>query len=495
MLLSTDLYTAAQVNALDAAAIKQHKIPGLCLMERAAQAVFRQLKDTYLQPNSRLAVVCGVGNNAGDAYVIARLAHLDGVAVEVLQLGDVKKLRGDALTAYQHLQAVGVSVQVFSSALLHSATLIVDGIFGTGLDRPVSGEWAAAIAAINAHPVPVIAVDIPSGLQADSGNVLGLAVVAAMTVSFIGLKQGFFTGAGVDHCGQMVFDDLRVPHDIYQQVPASSQRLEVCSTATRRLPPRPRNAHKGDFGHVVLIGGDAGMSGAILLAAQAAARAGAGKISIATHPSHAAWLPLAQPELMCRGIQSPVDLQPLLMQADALAIGPGLGQSDWAWMLFNAVIQQQKPLVVDADALNLLAKAPMKLTQAVLTPHAGEAARLLQSNTEQVQANRFVAARQLQDKFGGVCVLKGAGTLIADQQGRLSVCSAGNPGMASGGMGDLLTGVIAGLLAQGLELATATQLGVCLHAAAGDSAAQQGERGLLASDLLPYLRRWVNETG
>lgn len=490
MQLPAALYTAAQVRALDTAAIEQHQIPGLCLMERAAQAVFQALQQGYLSPTAHLVVVCGVGNNAGDAYVIARLAHLNGTQVQVLQLGETKKLRGDALVAYQHLQAVGVSVQPFTAALLTPATVIVDGIFGTGLDRDVTGDWAAAIAAINAHPAPVVAVDIPSGLQADTGNVLGVAIRAALTVSFIGLKQGLLTGQGAEHCGEWIFDDLQVPAQLYQPIPASTQRLDA--TCLNQLPKRSRNAHKGDFGHVLLLGGDVGMSGAIFLAGQAAARVGAGKISIATHPHHAAWLNLAQPELMCRGVEMPDDLQPLLAQASVIAIGPGLGQSDWAWLLFNAVIQQQKPLVVDADALNLLAKAPMKLSQAVLTPHPSEAARLLQSDTAHIQADRFAAVQQLQQKFGGVSVLKGAGTLIARQDGKLSLCNAGNPGMASGGMGDLLTGIIAGLLAQGVELAQAAQIGVCLHAAAGDAAAQDGERGLLASDLLPWIRYLVN---
>jgi len=489
-LLPIDLYTAAQVRALDNTAIEYHKISSLCLMERAAQAVFQQLQADYLSQGAQWTVVCGIGNNAGDAYVIARLAHLKGICVQVLQLGDPKKLKGDALTSYQNLQAVGVSVQAFDSTLLVSATLIVDGIFGIGLDRHITGDWATAIDAINDHPAPVVAVDIPSGLQADTGNVLGTAVRAELTVSFIGLKQGLLTGQGVDHCGDIVFDDLQVPKEIYQKISANCQRLDA--SCLKQLPVRSRNAHKGDLGHVVLLGGDRGMSGAILLAGQAAARTGAGKISIATHPNHAAWLNLVQPELMCRGVETPNDLQPLLEQASVVVIGPGLGQSDWAWMLFNAVIQQQKPLVVDADALNLLAKAPMKPQQAVFTPHPGEAARLLQSNTKHIQADRFSAVKQLQQKFGGVCVLKGAGTLIADQHGKLSLCHAGNPGMASGGMGDLLTGIIAGLLAQGLDIAQAAQWGVCLHAAAGDTAAQDGERGLLASDLLPWVRTLVN---
>ncbi len=488
-----NLYSAQAVKALDAAAIEQQQIRGLTLMERAAQATFQAVCSNFpvvTQAQAHWVLVCGLGNNAGDAYVIARLAHVAGYAVRVLQLGDVQKLRGDARAAYQALCALGVTVQAFSPALLTPATVIVDGIFGIGLDRLVSDEWAAAIEAINQHPAPVVAVDIPSGLHPDTGCVLGVAIKAQLTVSFIGLKQGMFTAEGVEYCGKIHFDDLQVPAQIYAQVLPSARRLDADNRL--RLPPRPRQAHKGDFGHLLLIGGDLGMSGAILLAGQAAARAGCGKVTIATHPEHAAWLTLTQPELMCRGVYTPEDLQPLLQHASVIAIGPGLGQSDWAWMLFNAVIQQHKPLVLDADALNLLAKAPIKPMQAVLTPHPAEAARLLQCHTAQIQADRFAAVRQIQQKFGGVCVLKGAGTLIANAQDGISLCSAGNPGMASGGMGDLLTGLIGSLAAQISDLHTAALMGVCLHAAAGDLAAQEGERGLLASDLLPWIRHLLN---
>ncbi|MBI5461258.1 MAG: NAD(P)H-hydrate dehydratase [Gammaproteobacteria bacterium] len=274
----------------------------------------------------------------------------------------------------------------------------------------------------------------------------------------------------------------------------AEQPLQVDAAWLRAVLPgaRARDAHKGDFGHVLVIGGQPGMSGAARLAGEAAARVGAGLVSIATHPQHAAVLNNGRPELMCHAVANAETLKPVLERASVLAVGPGLGQSDWARGLLATVWDTDVPMIVDADALNLLAQEPMRRDRWVLTPHPGEAARLLGCSTAEVQADRLAAVRHIQARYGGVAVLKGAGSLIADGS-HCRVCSAGNPGMASGGMGDVLTGVIAGLYAQGLSLTESAAAGVLLHALAADSAAQRdGERGLLASDLLPELRRWVN---
>jgi NAD(P)H-hydrate epimerase len=370
--------------------------------------------------------------------------------------------------------------------------VIVDAIFGTGLDREVTGRWREVIDALNHRNCPLLSLDTPSGLHADTGTVLGVAVHADVTISFIGLKQGLFTGMGVDYRGKIYFDDLQVPHSIYKQVKTSVTRLDYDELKTL-LIRRPKSAHKGSFGHVLIIGGDSGMTGAARLAAEAAARVGAGKVSIATRATHAAFLNLARPEIMVHGIETAAELQQLITQIDIIAIGPGLGQSIWARAMLDTIKEQQKPIVLDADALNLLARAPFRLPQSVLTPHPGEAARLLEFTTPEIQNDRFTAVRALQLRFGGVCVLKGAGTLVAGANGQIGVCSAGNPGMACGGMGDVLTGVIAGLLAQGFSTTNAASLGVCLHAKAGDKEAEnQGERGLLPSDLLPWIRHYAN---
>lgn len=256
----------------------------------------------------------------------------------------------------------------------------------------------------------------------------------------------------------------------------------------RELPRNPA-ANKGHFGHVLVVGGDTGMSGAARLAGEAAARSGAGVVSVATRTEHAAIISASVPELMCRGVENIADLLPMLKRATVVAIGPGLGQGEWAQSLFGVLLQSNLPMVVDADALNLLAIEPMNKNNWILTPHPGEAARLLGQTVEEVQSDRRAAAIELQKKYGGVVVLKGAGTVVVDTKEGVGICTEGNPGMATGGMGDVLTGVIAGLLAQGVSLNQAAELGVCLHARAGDLAAEEGQRGLLASDLFPFLRR------
>jgi len=336
----------------------------------------------------------------------------------------------------------------------------------------------------------VLAVDIPSGLCSDTGRVLGVAVKADLTVTFIGLKRGLFTMAAADHTGAIEFNDLGVPPEIYQQVDCDSRRLEL-EALLERLPPRPATAHKGLYGTVLVVGGDYGMAGAAALAAEAALRCGAGLVRVATRPEHVAALVARTPEAMPLGVRSGQDLAALVESADVLVVGPGLGQSPWSEQLLQVAAASGKPMVLDADGLNLLVAAgavtERRRDNWVLTPHPGEAARLLECTTAQVQADRFDAVRRLQQRYGGVAVLKGNGSLIADDS-QLLLSNYGNPGMASGGMGDVLSGVIGSLLAQHLPALEAAGLGVCLHGAAGDSAAEDGQRGLLASDLIPKMR-------
>ncbi len=479
------------MRVLDRIAIEQHAIPGLTLMTRAGTAVFAALRRRWPRAR-RLAVVCGVGNNAGDGYVVARLAREAGWQVAVCLIGDKTRLAGDALAACHALGSAGVAPQPFEADAIDQADVVVDALFGTGLDREATGEWRAAIEAINGSGRPVVAIDIPSGLNADTGAVMGVAVRAAATVTFIGLKRGMFTGSGPARCGEIVFDDLQVPRDTYQHVECGTLRFDA-RQIPGLLPPRSRDAHKGHFGHVLIIGGDSGMPGAVCMAGEAAARVGAGLVTLATRTAHAAAIVQARPELMCHGVDAAADLRRLFARATVIAIGPGLGQSEWSRRMFAQVLDSGLPLVVDADALNILAAEPVRRDNWVLTPHPGEAARLLSISTATVQADRFAAVRVLQERYGGVSVLKGAGTLIGGGDGPLILCDAGNPGMASGGMGDVLTGVIAGLVAQQLALSLAASTGVWLHASAADAAARHdGERGVLASDLMPHLRRLVN---
>jgi len=367
--------------------------------------------------------------------------------------------------------------------------VLVDSLLGTGFSGEITGRWRQAIEAMNqAHDSGsgVLALDIPSGLHADTGYIPGIAVQADACTTFIGLKTGLFTGQGPAVCGTLHFDDLAVPATVYARLKPAARRL---SWDQFTLLSRNPTAHKGDFGHVLVVGGDQGMSGAVQLAGEAALRTGAGLVSIATRVAHAAMISAARPELMSHGIESASALIPLLKRASVLAVGPGLGQGKWSRNLFSVLLESVLPIVVDADALNLLAIEPMRRDNWILTPHPGEAARLLGQTIEQVQADRLAAAIALQQKYGGVVVLKGAGTVVVDSAGEIAVCSAGNPGMASGGMGDVLTGVIASLLAQGNSLAGAAREGVCLHAHAADVAAQNGQQGLLASDLFSVMRQ------
>lgn len=486
------LFRAAQVRELDRLAMATARISGYVLMERAANAAFSVLRARWPRAR-RVAVLCGAGNNAGDGYVLARLARQAGFEVTVLALADPQRLQGDARQAYADWRNAGGAVAPFQRDGLQSAHVVVDALLGTGLQRPLEGEWRAAVEALNAAAAPILAIDVPSGLSADTGAVLGAAVRASATVSFIGLKQGLLTGEGPEHCGELYFDDLQVPAQVFLSVHPSAARIGS-EVLARLLPRRSRSCHKGQCGHVLVVGGDFGMAGAVRMAGEAAGRSGAGLVSIATRPEHGAALTAMRPELMCHGVRSARELSPLLQRAGVVAVGPGLGQSAWARGLLSAVLDSGLPLIVDADALNLLAREPLQRGNWILTPHPGEAARLLGSRTAAVQADRFAALDALVDAFAGTCVLKGAGSLMRSPGGCTYVCDAGNPGMASGGMGDVLTGVLAALVAQGLDLEDAARAGVYLHAAAADRAARAGERGLLALDLMPELQRLANPT-
>lgn len=486
-----NLYTAAGVRELDRQAIEVEGVPGLELMERAGRTAWNHLIDAWPGAGD-IAVVCGAGNNAGDGYVLARLALEQGWRVSLLALADPGDLRGDARAAAEKYLAARGRVSPFAGAAFAGAGVIVDALLGTGLDREVTGPYRAAIEAMNDAKTPVLSIDIPSGLEADTGRVLGAAVRAAVTVTFIGRKQGLYTGDAADYRGNTGFADLDVPSAVYQRVRPSAHLVDPGSYL-HLLSRRARTAHKGHYGHVLVVGGDYGYAGAARMAAEAAARCGAGLVSIATRPEHAVTIPTGRPELMAAGIQGADGLSPLLERASVIALGPGLAQSGWSRSLFGRILETRLPLVVDADGLNLLAQDPVRRDNWVLTPHPGEAARLLDTSVAEIQGNRFAAAAALQEKYGGSILLKGSGTLVMDDTGNTAVCAGGNPGMASGGMGDVLTGLVAGLIAQGLAAGDAAGLAACVHGAAADRlAAEYGERGLLATDLLPVIRRLLN---
>jgi NAD(P)H-hydrate epimerase len=489
--LPHQLYRAADVRALDRSAIDTYGIPGAALMARAGAAAFEVLRQRWPAAR-RIVVLCGTGNNGGDGFVLARLAHAAGYAVDVMQLGDAQRLVGDALAAAREMRDAGLRALRYSGQDLSAYDVIVDALLGTGLERVVEGEWFDAIEAVNAADTGVLALDLPSGLHADTGAVLGAAVRAAVTISFIGLKRGMFTAHGPDCCGVVRFHDLGVPAEVFTRVSPNCLRLSYATMAAL-LRPRPRAAHKGHHGHVLVIGGEEGMSGAARLAGEAALRAGAGLVTIATRRTHAALISAVRPELMAHPVEDVAALEPLLCRADIVAVGPGLGTGRWARTLMARVLETRLPLVVDADALNLIAAEPLRRDHWVLTPHPGEAGRLLGVATAAVQSDRFAAVAEVQRRYGGVAVLKGTGSLVIDPDGDVGLCDGGNPGMACGGMGDVLSGVIAALAAQGYDLPDAAALGVCLHAQAGDrAAALGGERGLLAGDLMVHLHHLAN---
>lgn len=488
--LPLHLYSAAATRQLDAQIIAAGT-PGLELMQRAAAALWRELRRRWPDAN-RLTVLCGSGNNAGDGYLVALLARRAGWQVRVLAVTAPQQLQGDAASAWQLAVQGGVDVHGWPE-LLPLDGVLLDALLGTGLRGEVREPFAGAIAAINASGLPVLAVDLPSGLQADTGAVLGSAVRADLTVTFIALKPGLFTAAGPDQVGELCFAPLAELAG--PPLPPLMQRLEL-EDCKSLLPARPKAAHKGMFGHLLLIGGNRGMGGAIMLAAETALRCGAGKVSVATRPEHVAPLLARCPEVMAHAVADAAQLAALLDQATSLVIGPGLGRDDWAMQMLDQALQRELPQILDADALNLLAARPQTLDRcSVLTPHPAEAARLLGCSTAEVQADRLVALEQLVERFGCAVVLKGVGSLVADAEpGRLpGLCQYGNPGMATAGMGDVLSGLIGALLAQGLEAGQAARYGVLLHALAGDRASgQNGQLGLLASDLIEHIRYYLN---
>ena len=488
------MYSAAQVRQLDKRAQTEAGISGARLMRRAAAAAWRVLIERW--PAARhIVVLAGPGNNGGDGYLLAAMARAANREVLVWRVGPLP-LEGDAARAHAKYVQEGGSVAPYTASALANAargTVIVDALFGIGLKRPLLGDAAQAV--LDCHlarnrGAGVLALDLPSGLNSETGALMGAVIKADITVTFIGHKLGLHTGSGPQYAGRVVLDTLSLPPTLYADTPAIGALLHEQDLA-RALPRRARDAHKGSHGHVLIIGGDHGMAGAVVIAARAALRAGAGLVTVATRAAHAAALVAAQPEVMFRAVESTVELLPLINNARAIAIGPGLGTSAWGQMMWEAV-KNRDHLVADADALNLLAENPGENPLRILTPHPGEASRLLGMTTAAVQRDRLATARALGSTYGGVVVLKGAGTLIHCPPSDLIVCPYGNPGMGVAGMGDALTGIIAGLLAQGLFEQDAAAIGVLAHALAGDAAAEAGERGLLPSDLIQALRAIVN---
>lgn len=483
------LYSAEQSQQLDKLAIGSGHFPGILLMKRAAYRAFQTLKQHWPQAK-KLYILCGSGNNGGDGLALAQYALLDGLEVEVALIGNPDHFKADALQVFNELQQLGITLNDFSESQLKKADLIVDALLGIGLSKTIDGKLSDIIRQVNTSEKPVLALDIPTGVNATTGQIHGCAIRADVTMSFITHKLGLYTGVGADYIGEKVVTDSDLPNELFTQIPSLADFHDL-TYWQQRLPKRSIAAHKGSSGTSLLIGGNHSMAGAIQLAATAALRSGSGLVKVISQPEHLQSITQEQPELMT---YSADQLDELSKQATAIAIGPGLGLDAWAQTLFQKTIHQhlqnETPLVMDADALKLLAQNPkLRPTKPswVLTPHPGEAAHMLGSTTQDIQNDRITAIRQLHEIYGGVIVLKGNGTLIFDGE-QLELCPLGNPGMAVGGMGDVLTGMIVGSLTQGMSLMDAACLGVYQHAAIADHVIQSRSlTSLIPSDIIAGL--------
>lgn len=505
------LYDAQTSQAIDKDAIQNYSIAGLLLMKRAAWFAFNVLEQHLIKPNiqtsktpKHISIICGTGNNGGDGFMLAQYAKINGYSVSVSLLGSPTSIKGDALTAFNEMQALGVLTTTFGQLDLNKTDIIVDAIFGTGLNKPITDIYAKAIEAINQANKPVLAIDVPSGINADNGALWGQAIRADHTCTFITQKLGLHTAQGQDYSGQIHFSKLHLDKKVYKNHSPIAHNHPL-KYWLNKLPARLATHHKGSAGTSALIGGNTHMMGAIQLAGLASLKSGCGLIKIITQPEHAVGITQAVPELMCF---TSSDSEDVLASAKAIGIGPGLGKDEWAQNLFNKALDVSTAKVIDADGLHLLKiqlkqQAQDKLVELikpcepnwVLTPHPGEAATLLGWQKQQAQDNRVDAIRALHRQYGGVIVLKGNGTLIYDGK-NLEVCIAGNAGMAVGGMGDVLTGAISSFLAQGLSLWDAANLGVACHAHAGDILEQQqGQVSITPSEVAQTIGQLLAYSG
>ncbi|HGU9809404.1 TPA: bifunctional ADP-dependent NAD(P)H-hydrate dehydratase/NAD(P)H-hydrate epimerase [Enterobacter hormaechei] len=458
------------------------------LMQRAGEAAFNIARTAYPDASHYL-ILCGHGNNGGDGYVVARLAVAAGLRVTLLALESDKPLPEEAGMAREAWLNAGGIIHAPDIIWPEDVDVIVDGLLGTGLMRAPRDDVAALITHANAHPAPVVALDIPSGLMAQTGATPGVSIEAAHTVTFIALKPGLLTGKARDVVGTLHHNALGLENWLAGQ-DTHITRFDA-SLLAQWLPPRRPTSHKGDHGRLLIIGGDHGTAGAIRMTGEAALRSGAGLVRVLTRSENIPPIITARPELMVHELV-PQAIEEGLEWADVVVIGPGLGQQEWGKQALQKAENFRKPMLWDADALNLLAINPNKRHNRILTPHPGEAARLLNCSVAEIESDRLLSAQRLVKRYGGVVVLKGAGTVIASDDA-MGIVDAGNAGMASGGMGDVLSGIIGALLGQKLPLYDAACAGCVAHGAAADRlAARYGTRGMLATDLFCTLRRVVN---
>lgn len=513
------LVTAAEIREMDRQTIEDLGLPGVVLMENAGRAtaavVLREVAATAAGRAGRraVAILCGGGNNGGDGFVVARHLHQAGVPCAVYLTKDPAELKGDAAVNLAVLQRLPVPlVRVPDEATvrerahdLRTAPVVVDALLGTGLNSEVKGVPRALIETANAGLGRRVAIDIPSGIRADDGAVLGAAFRADVTVTFAAAKLGLLLHPGAEYAGAVEVVDIGIPPQVVAAVAPKADRI-TWREVTEVLAPRPRTGHKGTFGHCLVIAGAPGKGGAALLAGRGALVAGAGLVTVATDRVVRGHLEGREPALMIEWLRDSAEtdtdrarLEGLLARRQTVVVGPGLGDSPATEGLVLDVVRiAEVPIVIDADGLNVLARHPGALARAtapvVLTPHPGEMGRLLGCSAAAVQSDRVGAARRLAAREDAVVVLKGARTLVATPDGLVGVNTTGNPGLGSAGTGDVLAGLLGGLLAQGLSPAAAARAAVQVHGAAGDLAAETtGERGLTADAVLAALPRVLGQ--
>lgn len=485
---ASGVYDVAGIRLLEVNAINAG-ISSDDLMQRAGAAVFQAIKH-HFPSCKRVGIVVGGGNNGGDGLVAASYLAEAGFAVTVWQVGKYHS----SVHVFNAFKRHEIPYHPFDQTTDFSTVdLLVDAILGIGLQQQLKLDVQCAVDLMNQSGVPIVAIDIPTGIQADSGKALGRPIMAALTVSFIGIKSGLLSADGIQYAGTLIVDDLQLPAALFNLVGSIAQSSDL-DVKLQALPKRHANWHKGLSGHVLILGGAPGFSGAPKMAALAALRVGAGLVSVVMHKDQMASFDNDHPEIMCHGVTDDLSgVQQLLKRATVIVVGPGLGVSDWSKSLLELALREKVPLLLDADALNLLSSMQVRRDNWVLTPHPGEAARLLHIENHDIQQDRFAAVKQLVTEYGGIAVLKGARTCVSDGA-QCEVSLSGNPGMATAGLGDILSGVIGGLMAQGLSGWEAATLGVLLHGVAGDLAvAADGMRGMVATDLLPYIRGLINQ--
>jgi len=490
------LYRAKQVRALDQAAIDAGGVTGNELMRRAGTCIWEFVLAHWPQSRS-ISVCCGGGNNGGDGWIVATLAHMAGWEVQVIASKDPGLLKGEAAAAFEAWSAQAPSSDWILAENVDSLSgeLVVDALLGTGYQGALDQTLAGLIERINAHNGPVVAVDVPSGLLADTGVAPDVCVEATFTLSFVAQKRGLFTGQAGRFTGQLVFCDLGVADTIKDLVAPDAHLMST--KALLSIPKRRADQHKGQSGRLAVIGGAQGMLGAPILAGLAALHAGAGLVSVMGQDGIGLGALACSPALMSAVLTNDAVLEAQLDGYDVFAMGPGLGQSEWALGLMAQAVALDGRWVMDADALHWISshwQASMSHdSEYIFTPHPGEAAQLLGVEIQDVGEDRFAAAREIAKRFGAIVVLKGFGTLVAHPDSRVWVCPYGTPAMASAGMGDALTGVIASLWGQGLDAFSAAVTGVAVHALAGEAAAK-GRRQITAPELIDSISHVMNVT-